>query len=321
MPSNLRLVVSTVAATAAVAAYYWHQKTKKHRLPAGITKYRAQASLAMRLALEAGRNMLPYLKEQQQPLGINEKSSSVDFSTQVDIDNEAMILQALQKHFSDDCIIGEESVGTGTVPPLTKQPTWIVDPVDGTTNFAAGLPLTCVSIGYCVDAKPVLGVVYVPAFDELYVAVEECGAYCNGQHLPTTVTKKDWNESIVCFEPGYARQEHEIAREVAVLENVMKSGVRAVKTIGSGVLDLVWVATGRLQVVYAGVNSASNWKPWDYCAGMVFIQECQACIETIENSKPFTTHAESIICGASSELVQETRRLILESRKKGKVID
>lgn len=185
-------------------------------------------------------------------LGISEKTKPEDFFTKVDVENEDLVMQGIQNNFPAHKIIGEETVGTGGIPPLTQEPTWIVDPIDGTSNFASGLPLTCVSIGYCVQGVPVMGVVYAPMTDELYVAAKGHGCFRNGVRIAPRRPKK-LVDSIVCFEFGYSRKPEQVETMVRAVHRIMNHGCRSTRHLGSGVLDLCYVATGRLDAVYAGV--------------------------------------------------------------------
>ena len=102
--------------------------------------------------------------------------------TATDKANEKLIFDAVRKSFPEDMLIGEESsADAGSIAALTDAPTWIVDPVDGTTNFVHGFPMTCVSIGFGRGGKMEVGVVYDPCADELYQTVRGCGAFVNGQ--------------------------------------------------------------------------------------------------------------------------------------------
>jgi len=258
--------------------------------------------------------------EASMDLGIETKSGSADFCTKIDVENEKLVIEGIQKHFPGHHIIGEESVGTGEVPELwPRVPTWIIDPIDGTTNFSAGLhSLTCVSIGYCVQARPVMGVVYAPGTGELYVAVKGCGAYRNGEHIfqdPEQSTKTV-EKAVICNEMGYARNKKELDVIMDAQARVMLKGCRAMRQLGSGCLDLCFVASGRLDVVYAGLCN-EGWKPWDYAAGLVICKEAGCTMESIEvQKKPgcdgFDLYGKSVICGVSNELVSELRTILLD---------
>ena len=348
--SSLVASVLVTGTAASILGYYYRRPRSAHRagdedgktnpqhaIPAALSEsaWREELELAVALALQAGHRMKTYLnakgtneESELDDLGIAVKGERPeDFCTIIDVENERNIIQGLSQKFPTHHIIGEETVGTGVIPSLTAEspPTWIVDPIDGTTNFAAGLPLTCVSIGLCVDGRrPVLGVVYAPATEELYLAVAGHGAYRNGIRIVTGTAAHQRGENsndavlrlrdaVVCFEFGYARETKAIARMVAVVARILQHGCRATRSLGSGVLDLCYVATGRLDVVYAGV-AGEGWKPWDYCAGVVIVQEAGGVVEAITTLPPeneFDLYSESIICAVNATLVKEVREQIL----------
>ena len=276
--------------------------------------------------LTAGSNMVEYLEakgtsaEASLDLGIETKSGSADFCTKVDVENERLVIEGIMKRFPNHHIIGEESVGTGSIPELNSSvPTWIIDPIDGTTNFSAGLhSLTCVSIGYCVNGRPVMGVVYAPGTNELYVGVKGCGAYRNGKPIfqdPKHSTKLV-SKAVICNEMGYARNQKEVDVLYGAQARLMLKGCRAMRQLGSGCLDLCFVASGRLDVVYAGLCN-EGWKPWDYAAGLVICQEAGCTMETIEVQETpgcngFDLYGKSVICGVSKELVDELRSVLVD---------
>lgn len=208
--------------------------------------YSEELTLAVALALRAGNNMTGYCEakgtdgEDQFDLGIVTKGQAEDFCTKIDVENERIVMEGIAEKFPDHNIIGEETVGEGSVPPLKNDYTWIIDPIDGTTNFSVGLPLTCVSIGLCVNKKPVLGVVYAPMTKELYIGVRGYGAYRNGIKLAhSSGSKKSLTEAIVCIEFGYPRDEASISKLVTPVQNLLRRRARALRQLGSGVLDLV----------------------------------------------------------------------------------
>jgi len=316
-----------------IAGYYYrsvtsvsHRERKTLKVPSILLKspYAKELKLAVEMAMEAGSNMVEYMEakgtasEATMDLGIETKSGSADFCTKVDVENERLVVERIRRAFPDHEIIGEEAVGTGSIPPLTNRPTWIVDPIDGTTNFAAGLhSLTCVSIGHCVEGRPVVGVVYAPGTNELYVAVKGYGAYRNGVALaqdPKSSTKR-LAEAVVCNEMGYTRVDSELNILFGAQKRVMLKGCKAMRQIGSGCLDLCFVASGKLDVVYAGLCT-EGWKPWDYCAGLLICQEAGCTMESIRKQpKPgcdgFDLYSKSVICGVSKQLVDELRSVLL----------
>lgn len=263
-------------------------------------------------------------------LDISIKTNSCDIATAIDTQNEDYISSKISSHFPTHAIIGEESVGSGPIPPLSSTvPTWIIDPIDGTTNFVSGLPLCCVSIGLCIRGQPYMGVVYAPMTQELYVGVRGRGAYRNGVRLSSSSSsaerrkKKTLTEAVVCFEFGYERTEAGITSMIDPVHRLLLHGVRATRSLGSGVLNLCYVASGRLDLVYAGMAS-EGWKPWDYCAGLVVAVEAGCCMTHLKMEKEdmdengnvkcgydFNLYSKSMICGVEMELVEEAWRVIL----------
>ena len=227
-------------------------------------------------------------------------------------------------------IIGEESTGTDKPATLTSDPTWIIDPIDGTTNFASGLPLTCVSIGYCQNCRPVLGVVYAPMTEELFLGVHQHGSYRNGVpiYLSPLTKSKEMKDAIVLFELGSARSEKAIDEMLLAVKRVLINTCRTTRSFGSGVLDLCYVATGRVDVIYTGI-SGEGWKPWDYCAATVIVEEAGCCIRSLLNKNSlgesnefdedgnvidgsdFDIYSDSMICGVHKGIVEECRRIVL----------
>ena len=312
------------------------------------TAYTKELRLAIRLAWIAGQNMIPHADSKgtaagshmEELLEICAKSNKNDFATAIDRKNEDYIIKEILKSFPNDRIIGEEMIGVGAIPKLTLNKTWILDPIDGTTNFANGLPLTCVSIGLCHGGQPVMGCIYAPVTQEMYVAVQGHGAYRNGVQIyassPKNCTEQPilLEDSIVVFEWGNsARDANSVHKILYVASKILEHGVKASRQFGSGVLDLCYVASGRVNLVYAGILN-EGWKPWDYCAGMVVAQEAGAVIQSIfgrpgmegstdefdlvtgsvlRNSPNFDIYSKSIICGTTADLVSECRNVILSA--------
>ena len=158
-----------------------------------------------------------------------------------------------------------------------------------------------------------MGVVYAPMTDELYIAVRGHGAYRNGVKLSVEPSATAiLRDAIIDFEFGYCRSEEAIAAMVGAVQRLYQHGCRATRCLGSGVLDLCYVATGRLDVVYAGVAS-EGWKPWDYAAGMVVALEAGCSIESLigNEGKELDIYDKSVICAGNQELLQQARRVVL----------
>lgn len=323
--NNTLLVTAGLTAAAGLAALYLQRCNKKKNDPFAIptsllqSPHAAELQLAVDLAIQAGNNMVEHcnlrgtVDASNESLKMEFKGSPEDFCTAIDLANEELIIKAIQQHFPSHKIIGEETTGTGEVPPLTSNPTFILDPVDGTTNFANGLPLTCVSIGLAVNKLSVMGVVYAPMTNELYLGVRGHGAYRNGVKLSSTPTTTSLRHAVIDFEFGYGRSKEAIVRMVGAVERLLQHGCRATRCLGSGVLDICYVATGRLDVVYAGVAN-EGWNPWDYCAALVIAVEAGCSIESLigEEGKELDIYAKSFICAGNAKLSADCRKVVLD---------
>lgn len=172
-----------------------------------------------------------------------------------------------------------------------------------------------------------MGVVFAPMTNELYIAVRGNGAFrngipligCTGEKAATTLSN-----AVVCFEFGYSSSQEGIDKMVNAVKRLLQHGVRTTRTLGSGVLDLCYVACGRMDVVYTGM-SEEGWKPWDYCAGLVVALEAGCEISHLEKRDEndldatrvlkrgynFNLHSKSMICGVNRDLVEKTRQIVM----------
>jgi inositol-phosphate phosphatase / L-galactose 1-phosphate phosphatase len=273
---------------------------KRQKLPQAILtgRYAHEAKEAINLSLDAGQNM-----QRGDTAGLETKFNSIDFATVTDRANEQLIFDRLRQAFPAYEFIGEESSAEkNETPALTDAPTWIVDPVDGTTNFVHSFPLCCVSIGLCIGKKPVLGVVYCPATEELFVAAHGEGAFLNGAPIRVSAAKT-LSEAIVLTEFGYSREAADVDNWLVACRHVILKGAHGVRALGSGVMDLCYLACGRLDAAYAGV-SGEGWKPWDYCAGSVILAEAGAYMCQCDGT-PFDLYGSSVVAASCEALADE----------------
>jgi len=193
------------------------------------------------------------------------KSSSWDFVTEADQASEAAIVAAIRATYPDHHIVGEEGGGQGA-PAQEAALHWIIDPIDGTSNYAQGIPYYSISIALA-DAQhnPLLGVVYAPALGELYAAALGCGATCNGQ--PIRVSQVDsLSQAILVTGFPYDRQTNPDHNGPQV--NAFLPHVRDLRRFGSAALDLCYVAAGRTDGFWErGINA------WDVLAGALIVRE------------------------------------------------
>ncbi|CAN5736324.1 inositol monophosphatase family protein [soil metagenome] len=198
-------------------------------------------------------------------LEITTKSGETDLVTKVDKLCEARIREILLSAYPDHVVLGEEE----GQPDGASRYRWIVDPVDGTTNYAQGFPFYCVSIGLELDGVMEIGVVLDGVRGELFTAVKGGGAFLNG--VPIEVTQKtELIDALVAT--GFAYHQDTIRENIEVFARVHER-VRSVRRPGAAALDLSYVACGRLDGFWE-----LGLKPWDAAAGILLIQEAGGTI-------------------------------------------
>jgi myo-inositol-1(or 4)-monophosphatase len=213
---------------------------------------------ATQIAVEAG-DLLK--SEHHKPRDIRHKGD-IDLVTEMDLKAEALIIKAIQASFPGHSILAEESGDTHA--HASSEYLWVIDPLDGTTNYAHGLPIYCVSVGLLKDNKPYLGVIYAPELGELYTAQIGQGAKLNGKSLTVSQTT-DLASSLLVT--GFPYDVQTQKTNLADFEKFTLQ-VRAVRRLGSAAIDLAWVAAGRFDGFWEAKLS-----PWDVFAGHVILTE------------------------------------------------
>lgn len=253
--------------------------------------------LAVDLAQRAGQLLLDEAPDRADD--VSTKSSRTDMVTAVDRASEALIVDALAAQRPDDGVLGEE----GSAREGTSGVRWIIDPLDGTTNYLYGFPLFAVSIGVEVDGAVEAGVVVHPSLGEVFTARRGGGAYCNGARI-TVSGKEDLATALIGT--GFAYDPEQRRRAARWLEHVIPS-VRDVRRGGAAAIDLCWVACGRLDGFYeAGLA------PWDVAAGDLIVREAGGATTDFEGGpvRPGSVIAASpAIAAALRQLVAEAVRL------------
>ncbi|MBU0724839.1 MAG: inositol monophosphatase [Alphaproteobacteria bacterium] len=233
-------------------------------------------------AYKAARGLVRDFGEVEQ-LQVSRKGTA-DFVSTADLKAEKVLKQELGKARPNFDFLMEES-GASAAPAGKDQPTegrWIVDPLDGTTNFLHGIPHFAISIGVEKDGEIIAGVVYEPVHDELFWAEKGVGAFLNDRRLRVSGRTHLVDSLIATGLPFAGRAGHDVA--LKQLEAVMKvtSGIRR---FGAAALDLAYVAAGRYDGYWEnGLNA------WDIAAGLLIVKEAGGMVGTIDGKgDPLTT--------------------------------
>ncbi len=254
-------------------------------------------ALAVDLARRAGQMLLDQAPDRAADVGT--KSSRTDMVTAVDRASEKLIVDALATARPEDGVLGEE----GSHRSGTTGIRWIVDPLDGTTNYLYGIPQFSVSIAVEIDGEVELGVVCHPSVRELFVARRGEGATCNGR--PITVSDKE-DLTTALIGTGFAYDPQRRGEQARWLEHVLPS-VRDVRRAGAASIDLCWVACGRLDGFYeAGLA------PWDVAAGALIASEAGAATTAFDGG---AVRPGSVVV-ATPAIEPGLRRLLAEAGAK-----
>lgn len=220
-------------------------------------------------ALEAAQAAAEVLVSGAPVSGVETKISSTDMVSDVDRASEAAVADILGRLRPDDGLIGEE----GTSRPGTTGVKWVVDPLDGTTNFLFGIPQFAVSIAAEIDGRAVAGVVIDPSRHEVWAALAGCGSFRNGVRCATPDGRSTLGTALCATGFGYRAERRRWQAEVAA---AVIPQVRDIRRLGSAALDLCWTGGGRYDAYFEwGLN------PWDFSAGALVATEAGARVEVL----------------------------------------
>ena len=243
----------------------------------------ALINVMVKAARRAGRSLKRDLGEIEH-LQVSMKGPA-NFVSLADKRAEEMLYTDLAKARPGYGFIGEEG---GNREGADKTHTWIVDPLDGTTNFLHGIPQFAISIGLAREGTIIAGVIYNPANDELYIAERGKGAFLNDQRL-RVAGRRQMDECVVgCGLPHIGRGNLELSRrEMTAIQN----RVAGLRRFGAAALDLAFVAAGRLDGYWE-----RDLKPWDIAAGQIMVREAGGTISGMAGNDDALTTGH-VICG------------------------
>jgi len=227
---------------------------------------------------------------------------TADLVTDVDRRVEKLVFDRLREAFPGYGFIGEETAGsTETVGDL---PTWVVDPIDGTTNFVHGYPQVCIALALFVDKKPAVAIILNPVLDELFTAIRGRGAYLNGTRRLHVSKSQSLKEAVVSTNVGCMRDPRGIAFLTGNISRILDKQVLSMRMTGSASMSLASVACGRLCAFYEwGIHI------WDYAPGVLLVEEAggKACSP---DGSPIDYAGKRVLAGAPA-VVDELASILL----------
>jgi myo-inositol-1(or 4)-monophosphatase len=207
--------------------------------------------------------------------------------SEADKESERVIFEYLRKNFPDDEFVGEESTADASkIPPAKAKGRWIVDPLDGTTNYVHRFPVFCVSIGYEYEGRMQAAVIDVPMLGEVYSAIRGQGSHVNGRRMQVS-SAATLHDSLLAT-GFFADDEAQLQEQLKILPKVIRES-RGVRRAGAAAYDLAQVARG----VFDGYWEKGI-KPWDSAAGILLVEEAGGRVCTYRGND-YTPYKKSII--------------------------
>lgn len=240
-------------------------------MPEVSEEYKPLLAAAFTMAENAGRIQMSYFRKAG--LRQSTKLNDSDIVTVADKESEASILEYIHQNFPSHGIISEESGKEHE----DREWRWVIDPLDGTTNFAAGLPAFCVSIALEHNGEAVVGVVFAPYLGELFYAVDGYGAWLNGRRIHCS-DKAQLSKAVVATGMPYDRNDNPDNNLSEISRMAMR--VRGIRRMGSAAIDLCYTAAGFFDAYWE-----LNLKRWDVAAGQLIAAEAGAMIESIRSDR------------------------------------
>ncbi len=226
--------------------------------------------IAKKLAHDAGKLALDY---QKRGFTTETKNGPFELVTEADKACEDLILSTIKKNFPDHTILSEESGMTEG----DSEYKWIVDPIDGTTNFAHGMPIFGISIAIVHKGMPIIGVVEIPGTEETFHAKKGEGAFRNGKQIQVSRTT-NMGEALLATGFPFDRNDPLYKANMRIFEDVYNVS-RGVRRFGAASIDLCYTACGRLDAYWE-----FGLKPWDIAAGKIIIEEAGGMVTNTDGS-------------------------------------
>lgn len=262
------------------------------------------AILLGEIAQAAGRLTLEYFRKN---LRISEKGNNQGIVTDADVASENLIKQLISEHFPHHAILAEESGLQGDAGVPEAQPLWIIDPIDGTTNFSKGNPYYCVSIAFAErtpkGCEVLAGAIFQPATGDLYTADKGKGSFCNGEPMRVSSLGTLAGASLAT---GFSSNKGTELRKVIEAIEAFQNDCLGLRVNGAAALDMAWTARGILQGFYE-----KSLSPWDMAAGALLVAEAGGVVVNFDGQPFDTLRDRDVLCG-NETLVPQMLRVIRE---------
>jgi len=229
--------------------------------------------------------------------------------TEADSEMQKAMIVSLQQHWPDHVVLGEEMTEAEQQAQLDSDAKglWVLDPLDGTSNFASGIPIFSVSIALVIKNEVVLGVIYDPNRNEIFSAIKGEGAWLNGQPLHSKTERENLNQCTAQIDFKRLKPEMRVCLS-------REHPYASQRNFGSGALDWCWLAAGRCQI-----NIHGGQKLWDYVAGQLILSEAGGHAKTFAGEAVFkkTLASRSVMAAVNLSLFKQLQKYLtsLECRK------
>ena len=237
---------------------------------------------AVEAVVRAGGMQLAYLAR-----GVRiDKKGAIDLVTDADVAVETMFREMVAERFPGHAVLAEELGDQSSQASVDSRFRWVFDPIDGTTNYAHGLPIYCASLALEIDGRPEVAAVYDPSRRELFTAERGSGARLNGRPMRVS-SSAAMIDAMLCT--GFPYDVHATLDEVIGLFGEFVRRARAVRRLGSAAIDLCYVAAGRLDGFWEQRLHA-----WDIAAGALIVEEAGGQVSTLAG-EPFDAHRGEVV--------------------------
>lgn len=260
-------------------------------------------AVAVRAARRAGRLLMAsYGRLKRSQISMKSKN---DFVTDLDKKSEALILSVIRRHFPQDTVQAEESGVTAGHGRM-----WIIDPLDGTSNYIHQIPLFAISIGIMEGRRLHAGVIYDPLHDELFTAQKGTGAFLNGRPMRVSRVARLADALIATGIPFRARERFD--EYLSSFQKISMASV-GLRRGGSAALDMAYVACGRFDAFWE-----LDLSPWDIAAGTVLVEEAGGRVSDVQGRADFLESGDTLATNGRihPELAAVTKGIFSPSNKK-----